>query len=611
MNRRTSLFITIIIAIVAIYLLVFATGYLSAPTSTSVPIQTSTPEVEPPPTPVNGSAATPIPSVPERIASATSGLENSVTTPIWAIAQMFAAILIIFFGAYGLAWLIDLIRRPSKLIMSVFENASGDTTLDSSLKGLSRLAREKLLWELKTIAPVKKKYGARVGPQEYQVSSESPQINEAVSQVLADVSKSLSEFAPDQVKPFMSIISAMFPPHGTQITTTLHRMNDSPGGIGITFEIADLQEKIAPQMQTIWESRPSKALAIPSEPVTKTLSADSSKDAKEALAAFKLAQFYAEQGMWSQAKLYCEEAFKKLRGDPEIRAALAKVIQYTKTMAERYRDLLEPAIGYLAIELTCREMLARMPMSIRYDPDQRQAYRGKVFNFVGALSQSNMYSYADYSELFFDIAIDYLKQAQDLLPDWYQPYLNLGDTYYVGAIYSQTDSADMRRHEAIAQYKQSFQMAENGIDRCLIRTCLAIARLRVSGLSDIKAIHNDIAAIERELKSQLESKEILPRLLYNLATWYAIVQEDQYKELRKNVIDLKDAQCKARRYIAYGLVRAPDRAYSAEIEPDLEMIKVDIEKIKTAISQAQLELNRKEGWPFKEAIDSILDKVLQ
>src|SRR5215217_3999414 len=63
-------------------------------------------------------------------------IQNIVVNPVFAVAKLIAALVVIIFGTFLLRRVYGYLRRPPQLVVPEFGNASGDADLDKILKGL-------------------------------------------------------------------------------------------------------------------------------------------------------------------------------------------------------------------------------------------------------------------------------------------------------------------------------------------------------------------------------------------------------------------------------------------------------------------------------------------
>jgi tetratricopeptide (TPR) repeat protein len=147
-----------------------------------------------------------------------------------------------------------LFQRSSQLIVDNFINASDADEMDKVLPGLSQLARERLVGEMKGVRQRVKEHIINQGPETYHPPDKLPLPQTTPDQRLGDLVTSLSEFTPDQMHPAMNMLKAIFPPFGTKVTSILQSQGKEYNRLGITFEITNIQGRLSSKLYTVWES---------------------------------------------------------------------------------------------------------------------------------------------------------------------------------------------------------------------------------------------------------------------------------------------------------------------------------------------------------------------
>jgi tetratricopeptide (TPR) repeat protein len=322
-------------------------------------------------------------------------------------------------GIYVLYRLIPRFFLPPELVVEPFRNSSGDEALNGVLGGLSRLARQKLKPQLdilklardkRTQPEAKRETWANAGKLEYPRETPDQSLNELISP--------LKDLAPDQFKSLLGFIGAAFPRRGTRVMTDLQRRNTLLGELGISFELEDMSNRQERELYTIWEpttevtavGEPQPPSSVPAgQPppnrkgnrrVTKvgakktgTKKTGASADETEAKALYKLGALYEGDRDLAQAKSRYEDAFKKQPTSVENYAALKRVLEKDHTRLERYNELLDPAVRWLAIQVDRRGWLAkakrgRLAKKFPFGPDWER-YLGEVYNNFGVLYQAS------------------------------------------------------------------------------------------------------------------------------------------------------------------------------------------------------------------------------
>ena len=214
---------------------------------------TSSPEIIATPTPT----ATLTPSQPDRTTISVTKLtddievvEKNATKVVFILVKVLAALLSLL--------IIDRIillifYRSSQLIIDNFTNASADE-LDKVLPGLSQLARERLVREMKGVRQRVKQHIITQGPENYRPPDKFALPQSTSDQRLADLVASLNEFTPDQIDPVVHMLKVIFPPYGTKVTSILQSQGKEYDRLGITFEITNIEGRLSSKLYTIWES---------------------------------------------------------------------------------------------------------------------------------------------------------------------------------------------------------------------------------------------------------------------------------------------------------------------------------------------------------------------
>ncbi len=146
-----------------------------------------------------------------------------------------------------------LFQRSSQLIVDNFINAS-DAEMDKVLPGLSQLARERLVGEMKGVRQRMKEHIINQGPQTYHPPDKLPLPQTCPDQRLGDLVTSLSEFTPEQMHPAVKMLKVIFPPLGTKVTSILQSQGKEYDRLGITFEITNIEGRLSSKLYTVWES---------------------------------------------------------------------------------------------------------------------------------------------------------------------------------------------------------------------------------------------------------------------------------------------------------------------------------------------------------------------
>lgn len=405
---------------------------------------------------------------------------QDINTPIGSAVQNLEMLeksisnILLFLGKFALILLVTIIiqrilfliwNRYSQLVIDNFKNASGDDELDNVLPGLSQLARERLLREMKGVHHRLKEHVHKVAPRNYRPNDRLSLPRATPDQRLANLVDSLNEFTPDQIDPLVQLLNVIFPVYGTKVTSILQNRGNNNQRIGITFEITDIEGHLASRLYTVWESPPNP------------------------------------------------------EKDPECGLEEQK-IDDTPSLKERYRLLLKPATRWLAIELSRREMVAAVPQF--YFGKKRTRYQAQINNFFGVLYYASAPTHGFF---FYKLAIEDLQQAIKLCPQWYQPHENLADIYSTKGRQMNNDEGRNLQRKAILEYESALEKCTNKESIRRIRVGKAISQLLAGDRTQIQEAKDEIEYLEKNWDATLEMNG---RFIYSMAAWYAITFSQGY-----------------------------------------------------------------------------------
>lgn len=487
------------------------------------------------------------------LADATKNLEmfnNSITNILFSVGKivLILLILIIIQRILFLIW-----NRSSQLVIDNFSNASGNEELDSVLAGLSQLARERLVREMKGVHYRLKEH--IVPRTNYRLSDKLPLPQATPDQRLTNLVDSLNEFTPDQIDPVVQLINVVFPTYGTKVTSTLQSQGNENEKIGITFEITDIEGHLASKaytkLYTIWE--------LPQEQEK-----DQEQDSEE-------------------------------------------IDDISLSLKDRYRLMLKPATRWLAIELSRREMLAAIPPL--YLGKKRTRYQAQIHNFFGVLYYV---SAPTHGLFFYKLAVEDLQQAIKLCPHWYELHENLAYIYSTkGRQIQNTEGHNSQEHnskgtdlqqQAILEYETALTKCTNKEAARRIRVAKAKSQLLGGDRTQIQAAKDEIEYLEKNWDATFEMNG---RFLYSMAGWYAIVFAQGYGNERIKKV--------AQNYLVYALVRDKERdLWSwAGKDPDFQAIRENFTELQLVLLKKLnrlSELPNLKGEEFVRAIEEILEE---
>ncbi|MBD2463923.1 hypothetical protein H6G89_23250 [Oscillatoria sp. FACHB-1407] len=455
---------------------------------------------------------------------------NNATTTVISVVVKVGALLFSLVLLQRLLWL--MLRRRPELVIENFADASGKDELSKVLPGLTQLARQELIREIKGVRQRVKEHVRCVGPERYRPSDVSPLPQATSDQRLTSLLASIKEFAPTQLSPIFQLINILFPPFGTKVTGLLQSKDSSPEKLGLTIEITDIQGELVPRLYTIWEPQSKKA--VDSEVVL-----------------------------------------------PEL------------TIKDRYITLLRPVARWLALELSRREMVVKVPLG-----QDRKRYQGQIHNFFGVLNYASAQTHGNF---FYQLAIEDLQQAIELCPNWYQPYENLADTYSTKGREEQGKIKIDLQRKAILNYNSALERVIDEPVANRIRLSKAIALLLLADKDSIDEANNEIELIKKKWNPVAELDS---RFLYNLAVWHLTYKSQGFGD--KSTVQL------ARLYLAYSLARSRKFWDWAIKDPDLEEIRNDLPDLQFHLSRSLREMpdiNKCIDKEFEEIINKIFEKI--
>jgi tetratricopeptide (TPR) repeat protein len=115
--------------------------------------------------------------------------------------------------------------------------------------------------------------------------------------------------------------------------------------------------------------------------------------------------------------------------------------------AERFQALFEVAARLLALVLA-RRALMNVPLRNRL---QHKKYRAEIANIIGSEYVTSAQNFERQKNTYYDRAVESFLEAQNLKPDMYQAFVNLGDTYHYRD----------QQTRAISQYNQAKKLVFN------------------------------------------------------------------------------------------------------------------------------------------------------
>ncbi len=546
-----------------------------------------------------------------------SNIGKVTVTPILAYLGLIGTGL----GIYVLYRLIPQFVRPPELVIETFRNSSGDEALGGVVGGLNRLARQKLIPQMKILqAAREERTRAKADRETWANAYKYSYPRETPDQSLNELTSSLKDLAPDQFKSFLGFIGAAFPRRGIRVVSDLQRQNNMPGKLGISFELEDMRNQQDRDLCTIWEpttqgttagdlqqpAAASPGQSLPSRKEQRRASkvdtkTEPSAEEKEAKALCKLGALYEEDGDLQQAKSRYEDALKKQPTSVEAHEALKRVLQKERTLVERYNVLLDPAVRWLALQIDRRGWLAK---KFTFGGDQ-EGYLADVHNYFGVLYQT---SGPTYGSIFYHLAVEDFESAMKHRRNWYKPYMQLAVTYSFMGREEQTHKRDVLQRKALREYDRALRRVRPEeqkvadavkVGRAIVQLLSRNDDLKAQAVREIERIEKSENVIEKLLRTT--DKDV--SLLYNLACWYSMAYGQK--------VEIADAKEISLRYLTYSLARDHKRKLWdwADNDPDLKPIRDSIPGGLTSLKDELSMLPESEDGHYEEALRGVPRKV--
>jgi O-Antigen ligase len=541
------------------------------------------------------------PSAAQAHAAAATPVFGRVSEASDRLAGLLADLLVILGTALGLLLLAVLAARTLRargrrqLVVGDLANASGLAGLDGRTAGMSQLFRQQLVEQLglvdDKIAQSLKKADV---PGYSRALDPIPLPRSAPDQSVANLASSLQTMAGDRAGPAVKLLSdVLLRPWGTSVNGTLQRRGGAPDRLGLTCEVADLRGADVPASRTIWES---PATATPPAEVARRPGA-------------------------------VRLLLARLQPPPDGPSG--------PSVEERYEALYRPVARWLSLELAERELLrlgrrrvlgTLRPGDLR--PGLREVYterrrrdEGWVRNYIGRLFQASARTFPGSTIAFYDLAIEEYGRSARLLPaDAWQPHENLANACALKARATGGAEALPLVRRALQEYDTALPMLAKaggdgvpGPDLRTRRRLLVVGKATAALLAD--GIEASTRASARAWIEQVTgdgwdaARETDPRLLFNLASWYALAGADGGPDpgLRR----------RARRLLAYSLARDGDREYwyAADIDPDLRLVTSpeEVQRLKFELTATARELpglaTLEDGTEFAKRLEDVLARA--
>jgi hypothetical protein len=421
---------------------------------------------------------------------------------------------------------------PRQLIIENLTDATGRENLVKALPGLSQLIRERLSEHFEYVRELQLRLGRELDPQ-LRNFREFPWPQEKGSEVVSDVLGSLTEVAPDPVKPALPFLQLGlrlgFTGAGTRVTGVVQRWEEKGERLAISLQVADLQNRNAPSAFTIKEIKPK----------------DTSVAGAQEAPVINNKQHpptYVDTIVKRVLNITEDGKEEKPPSEPSDEVLLA-----------RYRRLMRPASWWLAYELLRREFLDNPPLPLPWRT--RKHYEAQVYNFVGVRYSTLAAGYGSY---FNTLAEADLKRAIAADPKWRTPYENLAYLYGDLAERSLEDESGRERADYLRDSQRNYTRALSLTGRIRNQDEKREMERRIKVGQALHCLRTADPDLIKIAQSNLDDATATPwdagdektaYVLYNLACCYAVALK---KKIRIDDIDRDEY---ARRYLAYSLAR--------------------------------------------------------
>lgn len=541
---------------------------------------------------------------------------QNIVSPILSLLQLAG---ILFIVALVIIILVQYAQyiRPNRFIFEGFSNTSKLVDFEGMPLDLNILAREQLIAQFKNLNNEWRELsGAESSEADARFTdelffgktierldmknyipiglAENKQAFEELQDIINDIKDSeginlmalAEEIAPKEVTPIMKFLEAVFPPHIIRATGYLQWWSDNKKRAGgITFEFVDLGGQRNLMVRTIWWQPEEAGVTDPGT---------------QSSAEFRVDTFGEKELITNQHQTTIFEDDKKSQ------------------VTERYIDLLNPAMHWLALMFWKQKMISHIPIQNYIFKSQERRRQAQILYLFGALYYACAHQYQANHDFFCQLAIEQFRQALAIDPKWYSPYFYLADLYSFKMQDRRNDATRKKQlfEQAIGLYQKALKCAEGtkGDEYSWHRIIVvkALAEL-ISEYQDyiptaVKEIENSINKMD-PAKFDPERPDCAT-YLYTLAYWYAYAAR-QYPIL---IPSFDTSRQYARRYVAYCLARSHNlwdmvsnnedfqKGCDEDWLPGLKTVLED--RLKNDPQLAKLRGDR-----FRRAIDDILSKV--
>ncbi len=373
----------------------------------------------------------------------------TISETLLHVLSPFAIALVIMVAFYLIRLII--MQRPL-LSLDCFENKTDIPFIDAQLDNFKMTAKEQLIIAMDNIFDRMEKF--------FDKSKKSPtsqpqalSLQSTILRSLTDLTKAI-EACGQEFSPVMQIIYSIFPRPGISVKANLLQMYNTPGNLGIAFEIVDSSAPERPKIHTIWcsgEMHKKKKTCL-----------DELEAQSTDAGPYSLGVIYAKKGDFERARTYFEEALKQ--GEPnytKAKKALECILQWQSEILHCfYNNLLPTATHWLAAQLLEPQMMQAFQKRYRGQfKEEEKQWEANVQNFFGTLYETWIKKHDGdiYSEAakYFRNAVDTFRKCARPSEDEYQPYVNLANIYSIWAqrlVDTQQEEVEDLQHAAVSLY---------------------------------------------------------------------------------------------------------------------------------------------------------------
>ena len=552
--------------------------------------------------PNNGGMAGIVPNVSQVWSKGRSAMDTGAVgiqaAEQWLVSPALAVLRIlgVLFGTFVVLRLLRLLRSPVQLLVPDYLYAPSGGSATEPRPGLSLDARRMLKDALgqttdrasNSIQPLFRGGRLLFGRGSGSNADRRLLPRAVPDQRLTNLLTSLSMVAPDPAKQVIQFANLLQRQRGTHVTGVLQHHHDGPGGLGITLTLADIEGRWSTPPFTLMESAPSGSAAKQGEPGFSDVGAGA----------------------------------RTLGKSPQLREQPGR----EATISDRYRDLLLPAMWWLAQEIALNNFLAQGRVSIsRKFPFlvvvNTKTYRSQVHMFFGnqyteSMGKPNL---RDYADEFHALAVERFEEALACRPGSIPAMLGLAaaHSYYGQLLRSQGKNEQawdyqakaLKINDTICDHLQAEVESGTGSGELdwLIRL---VKSLRLPSALLLADYRGDDAEIERLV---LDAEDLYRRAgleeSYNLACFYSVMAGARHDAW----LAMEKAHACLARSIAENPEAMSDALDSASNDLDLENLRgtLDWPSARTSLNDLALQLTASERGADISSVEHRILRILR